>query len=524
MADVTNIKKVRFSSGSTEGYGEDLYAHDYGQILQFEGIDLPTAYEVHFGRCAFGEGVMQIGEAGQVRVPASFLEEPGVVFLWIHVHFTEDDGTTIYMARLNVLPKADATEEVTPEEESAFAQAIAALNHAVEKTGQDAEATTAAKDAALEAQRLAEEAKSAAETAQGKSEDAQAAAETSKRLAEEAKAAAETAASGASGSEEAAKEAQRLAETAKTASETAKTSAETAKTAAETAKRLAEEAKTAAETAKETAVGAAANAADAAGTAVNKAREADESARAAYNSADAAARSAQSASEAATAAAESVRTARDYANTARNWTDGKNLDGTDSTSHIGNNAKHYSEQAAQSATDANNAKQAVQNMTVSATPLAASATPTATKTTDQQTGVVNIEYGLVPGTTFTPSVSGDGTLSFTNDGNKTNPAAVNIAEQVRGVFDEIVTGTDPVIVGVGNHRYLCGEVATIDITPSATGVVDVIFTSGTTPAVLTLPSTVQMPDWFDATDLAAETVYEINIADGVWGAVMMWAS
>ena len=345
MADVTNIKKVRFSSGSTEGYGEDLYAHDYGQILQFEGIDLPTAYEVHFGRCAFGEGVMQIGEAGQVRVPASFLEEPGVVFLWIHVHFTEDDGTTIYMARLNVLPKADATEEVTPEEESAFAQAIAALNHAVEKTGQDAEATTAAKDAALEAQRLAEEAKSAAETTQGKSEDAQAAAETSKRLAEEAKAAAETAASGASGSEEAAKEAQRLAETAKTASETAKTSAETAKTAAETAKRLAEEAKTAAETAKETAVGAAANAADAAGTAVNKAREADESARAAYNSADAAARSAQSASEAATAAAESVRTARDYANTARNWTNGKNLDGTDSTSHIGNNANYHAEQA-----------------------------------------------------------------------------------------------------------------------------------------------------------------------------------
>lgn len=30
------------------------------------------------------------------------------------------------------------------------------------------------------------------------------------------------------------------------------------------------------------------------------------------------------------------------------------------------------------------------------------------------------------GTTFTPSVSEDGTLSWTNDGGKTNPASVNI--------------------------------------------------------------------------------------------------
>ena len=129
----------------------------------------------------------------------------------------------------------------------------------------------------------------------------------------------------------------------------------------------------------------------------------------------------------------------------------------------------------------------------------------------------------VAGTTYTPSVTA-GVLSWSNDGGKENPDPSDIAGAVREVFDEIVTGTAPVITGVGNHRYLCGEVATIDITPPATGTIDVIFTSGTTAAVLTLPSTVKMPDWFDATALETEKVYEINITDGVYGAVMSWAT
>lgn len=84
---------------------------------------------------------------------------------------------------------------------------------------------------------------------------------------------------------------------------------------------------------------------------------------------------------------------------------------------------------------------------------------------------------------------------------------------------ETVTGTAPVIVAEDNHRYVCGEVTSLSFTPCASGICDVIFTSGSTVAVLTLPSTVKMPDGFE---VEANTTYEINILDGVYGSVMSW--
>ena len=91
------------------------------------------------------------------------------------------------------------------------------------------------------------------------------------------------------------------------------------------------------------------------------------------------------------------------------------------------------------------------------------------------------------------------------------------------VFVEEVTGTTPTITGIANTRYICGEVSTIDITPPAIGTIDVRFTSGATAAVLTVPSTVKFPDWFDATALEASTTYEIIITDGTFAGVMAWA-
>lgn len=129
------------------------------------------------------------------------------------------------------------------------------------------------------------------------------------------------------------------------------------------------------------------------------------------------------------------------------------------------------------------------------------------------------------GTTFTPSVAANGDLSWNNDGGKTNPATVNIkgpAGDSGEAVEETVTGSTPSITAAANHRYLCGEVSTILFTPSATGICEVIFTSGTTAAVLTLPNTVKLPAWFDATILDTNTIYEINVLDGVYLAVMMW--
>lgn len=98
-------------------------------------------------------------------------------------------------------------------------------------------------------------------------------------------------------------------------------------------------------------------------------------------------------------------------------------------------------------------------------------------------------------------------------------ATISYSVEVDGVFIVNVSGTTPSITGVANTRYICGEVSTISITPPASGIIDVIFESGSPAAVLTLPNTVLMPEWFE---VEADTIYEINIADGVYGSVMAW--
>ena len=101
---------------------------------------------------------------------------------------------------------------------------------------------------------------------------------------------------------------------------------------------------------------------------------------------------------------------------------------------------------------------------------------------------------------------------------------VAIAAQVEIPLIETVSGTTPSITGQPNIRYNCGEVSTISITPPASGSIDVFFESGSTAAVLTVPNTVKWPEWFDASSLEADTVYEILITDGVYGSVMTWAA
>lgn len=91
-----------------------------------------------------------------------------------------------------------------------------------------------------------------------------------------------------------------------------------------------------------------------------------------------------------------------------------------------------------------------------------------------------------------------------------------------GIKTETVTGSTVTITGVANTRYMCGEVSTISITPPQSGIIDVIFTSGSSVAVLTVPSTVKWPSGFDPTSLEVNTTYELNIMDGVYVAVMKW--
>ena len=111
--------------------------------------------------------------------------------------------------------------------------------------------------------------------------------------------------------------------------------------------------------------------------------------------------------------------------------------------------------------------------------------------------------------------------------NVTTPSSIDssvvFSNMENGEFNTIkiqnVSGSNVSITGVDNTRYICGEVATISITPPMTGIIDVVFTSGETATVLTLPQTVKMPSDFQ---VEAYTTYEINIMDGIYGTVMSW--
>lgn len=128
--------------------------------------------------------------------------------------------------------------------------------------------------------------------------------------------------------------------------------------------------------------------------------------------------------------------------------------------------------------------------------------------------------GVVSTYTFVIEVQKDTSGTVTPQEGESIEQAVAEALAATGAFiEEEVTGTTPTITAEINHRYICGEVTSLSFTPPADGIVAVVFESGATPTVLTLPETVMMPEWYE---VEANTINEINISDGIYGAVMVW--
>ena len=130
-----NIITAKFCSGATQAWASDAWQYDYGQVLQFDGIDLPEAYQVHFSNEPMtGESITQIGNADGVSVPDQFFQNGDPIYAWVYLHEGEDDGETVYMVTIPIKKRPQPSEEQpTPVEQSAIDQAIAALNIAVEK-------------------------------------------------------------------------------------------------------------------------------------------------------------------------------------------------------------------------------------------------------------------------------------------------------------------------------------------------------------------------------------------------------
>ena len=128
----TNIVTAAFG-GSKVVRTRALYQWDYGQVLQFSGIDLPDAYTVHFSNQGVGgEAKTMVGNADGVDIPDEYLATGQTVYAWVYLHAGESDGETMYYIIIPVVARPQPTEdEPTPVQQGVVDQAIAALNAAI---------------------------------------------------------------------------------------------------------------------------------------------------------------------------------------------------------------------------------------------------------------------------------------------------------------------------------------------------------------------------------------------------------
>lgn len=147
----SNIVTARFTYGnSTKTRG--LHQWDYGQVLKFEGLALPSAYTVHFAnQLLAGNAKTQVGNADGVSIPDEYLTTGLPVYAWVYLHTGESDGETVYSVMIPVRPRPKPDGETpTPQQRSAIDQAIAALNAGVEQVEGIAEAIPQTVDTALQ--------------------------------------------------------------------------------------------------------------------------------------------------------------------------------------------------------------------------------------------------------------------------------------------------------------------------------------------------------------------------------------
>ena len=243
---------ANFSKG--ENYKEiysGLWQWDYGQVLRIQGLDLPTAVEIHFSlQEKGGEAVTRVGTtkngATDVVIPDSMLENNGSAadyFIYAFIYLIDaTSGQTEYKISMKVKarPKPEAFD--SPEDAELFREAIAAVNEAADR------AETAEKEAEGWAhgredmpEKAEDNAKYYSDRAAKDAEQTSADRKEVERLVESVsgidedvelvrgyKEAEEKAAEGAATSAQASEESRKASETAKAAAETAQKKAEEA--------------------------------------------------------------------------------------------------------------------------------------------------------------------------------------------------------------------------------------------------------------------------------------------------------
>lgn len=106
------------------------------------------------------------------------------------------------------------------------------------------------------------------------------------------------------------------------------------------------------------------------------------------------------------------------------------------------------------------------------------------------------------------------TLKYKNSNGQFQSATAIKGDSGEGIVVQ-VSGTTPTIICEDNHRYICGEILSLNITPPANGVCEIIFESGSTATLLTAPNTIKWPEWFNPNSLETSATYQFKISNGL---------
>ena len=133
----TNIVTAKFNN-TRRATTRPITQYDYGQILRIEGIELPATYEVDFSNNEHtGDSKPQLGSASGVHIPEEYIKTGKDIYAFVYLHAGAEDGETFYWIKIpNELRPMRTSEEPTPEEQSVITETIAALNAGV-KTVED---------------------------------------------------------------------------------------------------------------------------------------------------------------------------------------------------------------------------------------------------------------------------------------------------------------------------------------------------------------------------------------------------
>ena len=140
-----NITVVTFPRGSVTGHGEAMWQYDYGQKIQIVGLELPNPFECHIGNTPNGTASIEVGQDNIVDIPDVCLQTAGSLYIWIYLHTGSTDGETVYRAQLTIKGRAKPSgDEPTPVQQDAITKAIAALSDGVDRAETAADAAEAA--------------------------------------------------------------------------------------------------------------------------------------------------------------------------------------------------------------------------------------------------------------------------------------------------------------------------------------------------------------------------------------------